>query len=92
MPFFLKFSAVLHKSLQEGLVSILINMQDLPYFDTSYQFPENGAQNVSKTPVLQWSAHDNDGDVLANGVYLYKIILRNAEEQKEEISKLVILR
>jgi flagellar hook assembly protein FlgD len=39
-----------------------------------------------------WDGRDNDGDILANGVYLYKIILKNGDEQKEKISKLVILR
>jgi hypothetical protein len=39
-----------------------------------------------------WDGRDNDGDILANGVYLYKIVLKSGEDQKEEISKLVILR
>jgi hypothetical protein len=44
--------------------SILINLEYLPYFNTSYQYPANGAVGVSKTPLLQWEAHDNDGDYL----------------------------
>lgn len=39
-----------------------------------------------------WDGRDNDGDRLANGVYLYKVILKNNDEQKEAISKLVILK
>ena len=39
-----------------------------------------------------WDGRDDDGDLLANGVYLYKIILHNGEDQKETISKLIILR
>ncbi len=39
-----------------------------------------------------WNGRDEDGDLLANGVYLYKIILKNAGKQKEIIEKLMILR
>jgi hypothetical protein len=39
-----------------------------------------------------WDARDDDGDQLANGVYLYKVILKTSEEQKEVIEKLVVLR
>ncbi|MGD2091709.1 MAG: fibronectin type III domain-containing protein [Candidatus Aminicenantes bacterium] len=42
----------------------LINLEQLPYFNTSYQYPANGAVGVSKTTVLQWEAHDNDYDDL----------------------------
>lgn len=41
-----------------------IEIEDLPYFDTSYQAPQNGATNVSKMPTLRWSAMDDDGDEL----------------------------
>ncbi|ETR70918.1 MAG: hypothetical protein OMM_02885 [Candidatus Magnetoglobus multicellularis str. Araruama] len=44
--------------------NILIDIQDLPYFDTSYQEPVNGAANVSKVPVLKWRAIDSDEDNL----------------------------
>jgi len=44
--------------------SLHINIQDWPYFDTSYQEPANGAMNVSKAPVLRWRAIDADGDEL----------------------------
>jgi hypothetical protein len=39
-----------------------------------------------------WDGRDDDGDLIANGVYLYKVIVKNAEEQKEVIEKLVVLR
>jgi hypothetical protein len=39
-----------------------------------------------------WDGRDADGDRIANGVYLYKIILKSGEEQKEVIEKLVVLR
>ncbi|NQV16807.1 fibronectin type III domain-containing protein, partial [bacterium] len=44
--------------------SILVDIQDFPYFDESYQEPANGATNVSKTPILRWRAYDVDGDNL----------------------------
>jgi hypothetical protein len=39
-----------------------------------------------------WDGRDDDGDLIANGVYIYKLIIRNEEEQKEVIEKLVVLR
>jgi hypothetical protein len=39
-----------------------------------------------------WNGRDEDGDILANGVYLYKIILKNEGKQQEVIEKLVIIR
>jgi hypothetical protein len=38
-----------------------------------------------------WDGRDDDGDILANGVYLYKVILRDGSQQRETIEKLVIL-
>ncbi len=38
-----------------------------------------------------WDGRDDDGELLANGVYLYKIILRDGSQQREVIEKLVIL-
>lgn len=39
-----------------------------------------------------WDGRDDDGDNIANGVYIYKLIVRNESEQKEVIEKLVVLR
>jgi hypothetical protein len=39
-----------------------------------------------------WDGRDDDGDMMANGVYLYKVIVKDQAEQKEVIEKLVILR
>ncbi len=39
-----------------------------------------------------WDARDDDGDILANGVYVYKVILKDGNQQREIIEKLVILR
>ena len=41
---------------------------------------------------LAWDGLDSDGDPLSNGVYLYKIIVRKGDEQKEVLEKLVIMR
>jgi len=41
---------------------------------------------------FQWNARDFDGDTLANGVYLYKLIARRGEEQVEVVEKLVVMR
>ena len=39
-----------------------------------------------------WDGRDDDGDIIANGVYLYKIIIKSETEQREAIEKLVILK
>ena len=39
-----------------------------------------------------WDGLDDDGDAIANGVYLYKIILKSGQEQKEVTEKLVMLK
>ena len=39
-----------------------------------------------------WNSRDRDGDPVANGVYLYKIIIDDGQEKKEHIDKLVIVR
>jgi hypothetical protein len=41
---------------------------------------------------FQWNARDFDGDALANGVYLYKLIARRGDEQVEVVEKLVVMR
>lgn len=41
---------------------------------------------------FQWNARDFDGDTLANGVYLYKLIARKDGEQVEVVEKLVVMR
>ncbi len=39
---------------------------------------------------LYWDGRDGDGDMLANGVYFYKIIVRDGPEHAEHLAKLVI--
>ncbi len=41
---------------------------------------------------VEWDGRDEDGDALANGVYLYKIILSNGRSRTEVIEKLVVLK
>jgi peptidase C25-like protein/flagellar hook capping protein FlgD len=41
---------------------------------------------------IHWDGRDEDGDKIANGVYPYKLILKNGNESKEKIEKLVVLK
>jgi len=41
---------------------------------------------------IYWNGLDQDRDVLANGVYLYKIVARNGDKQIEHIDKMVVMR
>jgi hypothetical protein len=38
------------------------------------------------------TGRDKDGDQIGNGVYLYKVIIKQGEKQIESISKLVKMR
>lgn len=40
----------------------------------------------------EWDLRDQDGDKIANGVYLYKVILKDKEEAKYYIKKLAIVK
>ena len=56
----------------------------------------NDLSGVSGPNQIFWDGRDRDGDVLANGVYLYKIIAATTNQDKtlkhESIGKLVIAR
>lgn len=41
---------------------------------------------------IYWDGRDEDGDLIANGVYLYKIIARLANKTYSDIQKLAIIR
>ena len=41
---------------------------------------------------IHWDGRDAEGDLVANGVYLYKIIVNDGENQVEKIQKLAIVR
>ena len=40
---------------------------------------------------IEWDGQDRDGDHIANGVYLYKLILDDGSKKKEVIEKLMIM-
>ena len=41
---------------------------------------------------IYWDGRDEDGDNLANGVYLYKVILTAGDKTEDMIQKLAIVR
>ena len=41
---------------------------------------------------IYWDGRDEDGDVLANGVYLYKVIMKAGEKSEEVTQKLAIVK
>ncbi len=58
----------------------------------------DAAEAVAGFNMMKWDGLDGDGDRLANGVYLYKVIARrqategNGQTQAEELGKLVVQR
>ncbi len=52
----------------------------------------HGTSVMGYNDEIQWNGRDRDGDEIANGVYLYKIILREGQKKKTVIDKLVIMR
>ncbi len=41
---------------------------------------------------IHWDGRDADGDIIANGVYLYKVIMRSGNKSESTIQKLAIIR
>ena len=41
---------------------------------------------------IAWDGRDKDGDVIGNGVYFYKVIVKHGNTQSEGLSKLVKMR
>jgi flagellar hook assembly protein FlgD len=41
---------------------------------------------------IYWDGRDEDGDVLANGVYLYKVIMKAGDNSEEVTQKLAVVR
>jgi len=52
----------------------------------------DGYSTIAGYNEIEWNGHDRDDNVLANGVYLYKIILKMNGESKEKIEKMVVLK
>lgn len=42
--------------------------------------------------VIDWDGRDDDGDNVANGTYLYRLVSRESENRFAETRKLVVLR
>jgi len=41
---------------------------------------------------IYWNGRDEDGDVLANGVYLYKVIMKAGNKTEDVTQKLAIVK
>lgn len=41
---------------------------------------------------IYWDGRDQDGDVLANGVYLYKMIIKNGDKTETAVQKLAVMK
>ena len=52
---------------------------------------DNGTTEAGFNKVF-WNGLDQDYDILANGVYLYKIIVKSGDKQVETIEKFVVMR
>ena len=50
-------------------------------------YPANAGSNQ-----ISWDGKDNDGDFIANGTYLYKLVIDNELNIETKIQKLVVLR
>jgi flagellar hook assembly protein FlgD len=59
----------------------LIKEINIPAVDLSYDFNK-----------IYWDGRDEDGDIIANGVYLYKVILTAGDKTEDVIQKLAIVR
>ncbi|RKY97522.1 MAG: hypothetical protein DRQ13_04580, partial [Ignavibacteriae bacterium] len=59
----------------------LIKDINIPAMDLSYDFNK-----------IYWDGRDEDGDIIANGVYLYKVILTAGDKTEDVIQKLAIVR
>jgi len=49
----------------------------------------NGFTTAGYNDDLNWDGRDQDGDQVANGVYLYKIVLKDTDQKTEKIEKIV---
>ena len=52
----------------------------------------HGAPTEAGYNEVRWNGLDRDGNTLANGVYLYKIILKDGKDKKEKIEKMIVIK
>ncbi len=57
-----------------------------------YEMNDFAVQGFNKIPAAGWDGRDWDGDIIANGVYLYKIVVDDGESRVEKIEKLAVVR
>lgn len=57
-----------------------------------YEIRDFASQGFNKLPQQGWDGRDWDGDLIANGVYLYKITADDGSHKVEKIEKLAIVR
>ena len=59
----------------------LVKKIDIPASQLNYDFNK-----------IYWDGKDADGDNLANGVYFYKVIMKDDDKTEESIHKMAILK
>ena len=52
----------------------------------------NGFSTAGYNDEISWDSRDQDGDKVGNGVYLYKLILKDGHKKSETIEKMVLVR
>ena len=57
-----------------------------------YEIRDFAEQGFNKLPREGWDGRDWDGDLIANGVYLYKIVIDDGTKKVEMIEKLAVVR
>ena len=57
-----------------------------------YEIRDTARQGFNKIPRDGWDGRDRDGDIIANGVYLYKVTVDDGSRKLEKIEKLAVVR
>ncbi len=57
-----------------------------------FELRDSAFQGFNKLPQQGWDGRDWDGDLIANGVYLYKIVADDGTHKVEKIEKLAVVR
>lgn len=92
-PFSVNTTFTFQKNQQNGIFTVKVKV----YTVAGRMIKELERVNISEDEnfvKLDWDGRDEDGNLLANGVYLYKIIIKSADGQfnKSVLGKLAILR